>query len=62
MFTVKHGNLIRKDHPSPAIDKVKLSVVLCIPSLITIIANEPANALAMVQAKSQVIILQVVFM
>lgn len=52
-LTFKRGNLIGEDHPSPAIAKVELPIVCSIPSLITVIADEPANTLAIIRATSE---------
>lgn len=52
-LTFKRGNLIGEDHPSPAIAKVELPIVCSIPSSITVIADEPANTLAIIQVTSQ---------
>ncbi|KAH9331454.1 hypothetical protein KI387_003562, partial [Taxus chinensis] len=49
----KRGNLIGDDHPLPALAEVELLLVCSYPSSITVIADEPANTLALIRATSQ---------
>ncbi|KAK8953612.1 hypothetical protein KSP40_PGU015368 [Platanthera guangdongensis] len=44
------GNLVGRDHPVPTIANLELSVVCSIPSSITLVANEPANTLDVIEA------------
>ncbi|KAL5718155.1 hypothetical protein ACHQM5_011091 [Ranunculus cassubicifolius] len=47
------GNLIGDDHPLPALEKVDVSLICTFPSSITLIANEPVNALNLIQSAFQ---------
>ncbi|KAF3328130.1 nuclear pore complex protein GP210 [Carex littledalei] len=47
------GNLAGGDHPLPAIESTHLLVVCDIPSSITLIANEPENAIHVIRAASR---------
>lgn len=49
-LTFKRGNLIGNDHPLPAISEVQLLLTCSFPSSITLIADEPVNALEVIQS------------
>ncbi|XP_010248630.1 PREDICTED: nuclear pore complex protein GP210 [Nelumbo nucifera] len=47
------SNLVGDDHPVPAIEKSELSLTCSFPASITLIANEPVNALDLVWSATQ---------
>nr|GMC67213.1 nuclear pore complex protein GP210 [Ipomoea batatas]GME06981.1 nuclear pore complex protein GP210 [Ipomoea batatas] len=49
-LTFKRGNLIGNDHPLPAISEVQLLVTCSFPSSIALIADEPVNAIEVIQS------------
>ncbi|XP_019185742.1 PREDICTED: nuclear pore complex protein GP210 isoform X2 [Ipomoea nil] len=49
-LTFKRGNLIGNDHPLPAISEVQLLLTCSFPSSIALIADEPVNAIEVIQS------------